>query len=83
MSINIFSDLLKEPNPENLAWKVVEFIVPLYQKNGFTVALEILSIACMLLGALMLTCRYAVTRGTFPLFFHIWKKGEVYDQGST
>ena len=28
-------------------------------------------------------CRYAVTRGTFPLTSQIWEEGDVHEQGST
>jgi len=28
------------------------------------------------------SCRYAVTRGTFPLASQIWEEGDVYEQGS-
>ncbi len=30
-----------------------------------------------------LECRYAATRGTFPLASRIWEEGDVHDQGST
>jgi hypothetical protein len=28
-------------------------------------------------------CRYAITRGTFPLTFQIWEDVDAHDQGST
>jgi len=28
-------------------------------------------------------CRYAVTRGTFPLTSQVWEEGDVHEQGST
>jgi hypothetical protein len=28
-------------------------------------------------------CRYAVTRGTFPLTAQLWEEGDVNEQGST
>ena len=33
--------------------------------------------------AVMSSCRYAVTRGTFPLSSQYWEEGDVYEQRST
>ena len=37
----------------------------------------------MSLDARTARCRYAVTRGTFPLSSQYWEEGDVYEQGST
>jgi len=37
----------------------------------------------MSLDARTARCRYAVTRGTFPLSSQYWEEGDVYEQRST